>query len=110
MATALRDHKWRWEPDGGYYTVRPDEYAQQPRLPDFSTRRDRDVARLFDAYLPRDCTPEVLELGCGASAWGASGRQEGAPSVRMSSARRSLVSCSKGNPTRWRPVLSMTST
>jgi SAM-dependent methyltransferase len=69
MATALRDHKWRWQPGGGYYTARPEEYAHHPRLPDLTKRRDHDMARLFDAYLPRDYTPEVLELGCGASAW-----------------------------------------
>jgi SAM-dependent methyltransferase len=69
MASVLRDHEWRWQAGGGYYTAQPEEFEQHPRLPDFSKRRDVDMARLFDAYLPRDYTPEVLELGCGASAW-----------------------------------------
>ena len=69
MTSVLRPHEWRWQAGGGYYTARPEDLAHRPRLPDFEKRRDLQTAGLFDAFLPRDRTPEVLELGCGASAW-----------------------------------------
>lgn len=69
MANVLRPHDWRWQAGGGYYTSRPEDLEQHARLPDFRKRRDVQTAGLFDAFLPRDRTPEVLELGCGASAW-----------------------------------------
>ena len=67
--TTLQAHDWRWRPDGGYYTSRAEDLESDPLLPDFWTRRDARLARLFDEALPKDRTPEVLELGCGASRW-----------------------------------------
>lgn len=69
MASVLRSHEWRWQAGGGYYTARPHEFEQKPRLPNLRKRRDAQTARLFDRFLPEHRTPEVLELGCGASAW-----------------------------------------
>ncbi len=69
MTTVLRSHDWRWKPGGGYYTAEPEILERDPRLPDLRIPRDAEMARLFDEYLPDDRTPEVLELGCGASQW-----------------------------------------
>jgi SAM-dependent methyltransferase len=67
--TTLRAHDWRWKPDGGYYPIQTEELERDPRLPNFRMRSDLKIARLFDRYLPRGRTPDVLELGCGASQW-----------------------------------------
>jgi SAM-dependent methyltransferase len=67
--TTLQAHDWRWRPEGGYYRNRATELESDPLLPDLRTRRDARIARLFDQALPNERTPEVLELGCGASRW-----------------------------------------
>jgi SAM-dependent methyltransferase len=67
--STVRAHEWRWKADGGYYTDKPTQLQERPLRPDFQRIRDRQLAALFDRYLPPSGQSSVLELGCGASRW-----------------------------------------
>jgi SAM-dependent methyltransferase len=58
-----------WTETGGYYLRTAEQVKASPVLPRPQHVVDRRVLQLFKTYVNWSAAPEILEVGCGCSAW-----------------------------------------
>lgn len=65
----VRASETLWTETGGYYTLTEEALKGSPILPNPQRIVDWRVMQLFKSYVNWSAGPQILEVGCGCSAW-----------------------------------------